>query len=117
MAETWPLGLPQSALIEGFAEQLPNVVVRTSMDMGPVKVRRRYTAAPASFRLMLSLTKDQLALFRTFFNDTLEGGALTFDWVHPVTQSAIELRFQAPPTIQAVSPDVFNVALALEEIV
>ena len=40
----WPATLPQEILAEGYEEGLPDVLVRTKMDAGPDKVRRRATA-------------------------------------------------------------------------
>jgi hypothetical protein len=43
------------------------------------------------------MTADQLAVFKAFFNETLAGGALPFDWRDPVTLEAATIRFVTPP--------------------
>ena len=98
MAALWPASLPQRFLQDpGTSENPPDVVVETQMDAGPPKARRRFTAG---FRLVggsLALTHAQRATLDTFYMDTLEGGALTFDWIHPITSAPATFRFMPQP--------------------
>ena len=93
----WPASLPQDVLVEGYEETFPELALRTEMDAGPAKVRRRFTAGVRTLNVMSAMTRTQVATLDTFFATTTQGGALQFDWVHPRTGSAAALRFTRPP--------------------
>ncbi len=95
----WPVSLPQSPRVSGFKEQLPETVLRTSMDAGPVKSRRRFTTGPTPVTIELYLTRAQVAILDEFFNDTCEGGALSFDWVNHRTKAPARYRFTSEPAL------------------
>ena len=80
----WDASLPQRLIIKSYAESPADVLVRTSMDFGPAKVRRRGTAGPRPVSGSIIVTAAQLATFKTFFNTTLSGGALRFRWRDPL---------------------------------
>jgi hypothetical protein len=85
------------------------------MDAGPPKARRRFTAG---FRMVggsLALTHAQRATLDAFFLDTLEGGALPFDWVHPITSEPATFRFLRQPEglrYRQNYPDTVNLIVA-----
>lgn len=99
----WPASLPQVLEIQGFSEKLPNVVMRTAMETGPAKRRRRFTAAPTPVKGSLTLTVAQRATLKTFFDSDLQGGALSFDWTHPVTGVTATYAFVSPPELRGDS--------------
>lgn len=45
----WPISLPQVMILDGLQGQRRSNVIRTSMDAGPQKARRRYTVASKDF--------------------------------------------------------------------
>ncbi len=94
MIARWPDSLPQAPLADGYQEQAPDLTLRTSMDTGPAKVRRRGAARPWGMQVSLYLTTEQAETLRAFVYDTLSGGALRFMWVHPRTKGAIECRLR-----------------------
>lgn len=96
----WPITLPQRVLADGYQEPLPEMTIRSEMDAGPAKVRRRFTAAVRTIRCQLALTAAQVTTLDTFYVTTLAGGSLSFDWVHPRTQATVAFRFAAPPQLQ-----------------
>ena len=109
----WPETLPQALLIEGYSEAPANTLVRTSMESGPAKVRRRATAAIRPVKGTLVLTAAELAYLKNFYNTTLLGGALRFNWVDPLTEAAVEMRFTETPTWIA-QDGLYKVSLGLE---
>jgi len=116
MAAVWPTSLPQRFLQDpGAIEQPPDVVLETQMDAGPPKARRRYTAG---FRLVsgtIDLTHAQRATLDTFYVDTLQGGALPFDWIHPLTSQPATFRFLPQPNglrYRQKEPDVVDLIVA-----
>lgn len=101
----WPGSLPQSNQLRGFQEVPPKTALRTSMDVGPAKMRQRFTANVRDIKLIFILTKAQVEILDDFFTSTLSGGALIFTWVHPRTNAAINVRFKGPPTYTILSGD------------
>jgi putative lipoic acid-binding regulatory protein len=88
----WPTNLDVQPLADAYDEQLPRVAIRTAMDAGPAKVRRKLSNNSRFVTVELSLTATEVGYFDTFFMTTLLGGVLRFDWVHPRTLAAIESR-------------------------
>lgn len=111
---TWPTSLPARPLVRGLTEGFPNIALRTEMDHGPAKMRRRFTAAVRPFTASMVLSAAQVTALETFYVTTLEGGTAAFTFTHPRTGAAGSFRFTAPPTVQAYSPGFYDVALNLE---
>lgn len=110
----WPASLPQSPLLRGFLETAPDGILRTSMDTGPAKTRRRFTAAVRPFKYPLLLTTDQVETLDVFFEDTLASGALSFTHVHPRTTVASTFRITNKPQYTPVSGSKWTTSLDLE---
>jgi hypothetical protein len=91
----WPATLPQSPFLAVREARQP-AVVRSAMDAGPPKVRRRYTAAVRNLDVAMFLDGTQKATFDTFFNTTLAEGSLPFDWTDPVSGNTVSMRFREP---------------------
>ena len=98
MINDWPASLPQNILSQGYSEAFADNRIRTSMDIGPAKVRRRGTVAVIPIRGNIIVTAAQLETLETFYNDTLYNGALRFAWKNPRTEEAVEMRFTDTPT-------------------
>ncbi len=79
---TWPTSLPQFVLTRNYKETAPDLVIRTQMDAGPAKVRRRFTAGVRPMEAMLVLTEDQLIVLDNFYLSDCQGGALSFTWTY-----------------------------------
>jgi hypothetical protein len=96
MPAVWPSTLPEYVLADAFKEALNTQTIESATDTGSVKVRRRYTKLVRKFDIAVLLSEAQLATFETFWLDTLRGGALSFDWVHPLKRTAVTFRFRSP---------------------
>jgi hypothetical protein len=93
---TWPGSLPQNQFLN-LTEQRQEARIRTQMDAGPAKMRRRFTAAVRTFTIPIVLNGTQRQAFDSFWiNDTQEG-TLSFAWSDPVTDVAVNFRFVAQP--------------------
>lgn len=97
MPAAWPGTLPQDVLVAGYAEQPPDLALRTQMDIGPAKLRRRQTAAPRPLKVTVGLTRAQVATLDAFYLTDLAGGTLSFTWVHPRTLAGVTFRFVSRP--------------------
>lgn len=109
----WPASLPQD-VERPYQETLADNTVTTPMEIGPAKKRRRSTAGVSTLSATVQLTTAQTETLQTFFEDTLAGGALRFDWTHPRTQVAAVFRFAKPPQISHVSGPNWQARLELE---
>ena len=97
----WPSSLPQ----EGFLPQddvRVDARLRTRMDAGREKVRRRYSATTRQITIPMRLTGTQRQTLDTFYNDTLKEGSLSFNWTDPVDDSAVSMRFLSPPRFRVI---------------
>lgn len=114
---TWPSSLPQEFPEEGFSLTLPDNLLRTTMDVGPAKVRRRTTSNVTKVQGSMLLSTTDLAAFQTFYITTLSYGVTQFTWVHPITGVACDMRFTEPPKYSPASGDYVDVQMSLEILV
>jgi len=111
----WPSSLPAYPLERNLEEAPPDNAIRTQMDAGPAKVRRRFTANVRDFQVTLYLTRSQVASLDAFFLTDVKGGSLVFDWKNPRTGSAAELRFVGKPRYFQRGDNLYEVMVQLEE--
>lgn len=109
----WPSILPQGFL-RGFTVKLRDSVLRSSMDVGPDKVRRRvtYTAADATGQIIC--TEAQVLALEHFYLDTTSNGTVRFSMNSPHTGQPRECRFLEPPEVSWVGGNIFQATLKLE---
>ena len=113
MPVVWPAQLPQDSFI-GHIETAPEERLRTGMDVGPPKMRRRFTAGVRNVEIPIVLTTSEATTLMDFYTSTLTGGVGAFDWKLPRTGATVSFRFVAPPKIEAIEPNVWRTALSLE---
>jgi hypothetical protein len=111
----WPATLPQRVLLSDFAESADSNVIRSEMEFGPAKVRRRYTAEIKVYQVSLVLTPDQVTTLDTFYDSTL-GAVDAFDWVDPRTLAAAVLRFRSRPEYRPLGGGFWRTSFALEKL-
>jgi hypothetical protein len=109
----WPVTLPQIFEQSGYKETLPDMMIRTKMDTGPAKVRKRFTAAPYSMSGNMRMTKAQTDDLDTFYLTTTNGGADAFTFIHPRKGTTLSCRFMGAPGYISLEHD-FNVSLSFE---
>ncbi|WP_291299287.1 hypothetical protein [Elioraea sp.] len=96
----WPSTLPGAAEIEGYSERPTDLAIRTPMDVGPAKVRRRYTAGVTAIEGTMLMSAAQTVTLMAFWRDTTAAGSLSFDWTHPRTGEVARVRFTVPPELR-----------------
>lgn len=109
----WPASLPQTPLL-GATAALPDLLVRSQMEVGPAKVRRRQTAAAVPQDVPIQLTDAQRTTLEGFFVTTLNGGAEVFDYVDITTGLTASFRFRSPPVLRVLAPGWWTAVLPLE---
>lgn len=110
----WPTGKRFTPVIGSLVEGPPSNTVRSTMDKGPAKVRRRTTANVRSLSFKLILSKADTAVFDTFFTTTTLSGSLEFNYTHPRTGAACEARFAQEPSYSERSGVVYEISVSLE---
>ena len=117
---TWPAGLPQSFLMAGFNVIKQPQSRRAGADRGPASQRRGFSAASELASGFMHMTPDEYYdTARPFFDTTLLGGSITFDWQHPITLAAATMRFvaDAPEALaitSIISHDKLHVSIRVE---
>ena len=109
----WPATLP-SDVLQGYVEGGGKSLLRTTMDAGPAKQRRRFTAVARPFQVTIELTRAQVAAFDSFVTTTLQGASLPFDWTHPRKGTAVTFRFTEEPDMRHHVGELWRVPLKLE---
>lgn len=112
----WPAGLPQ-VVEKGFSESIGLNVLRTPMDAGPAKMRRR-SLRPSIMNVSFLLTTAQVATLETFVLTTLNGTA-RFGFPHPRKGVQVETRIVPGSdgmyyNISYRAPGYYGVAMQLE---
>lgn len=112
MAESWPTALPSEILTDGFNQQASPNTIRTKMEAGLDKLRRRYTTPIVNSSVSMIVTFAQYTTLETFYNTTLQGGVLSFNFTDPADSTEYEYRFIEPPSY---SPhNVYNYVASMQ---
>ena len=111
----WPPELPATLIMDGLSKQPQSNVTRTTMDAGPAKARRRYTARMINYSGKIIFNALQLNLFERFYSNILGDGVLRFNFTDPVSLDTAEFRFAADYTVNAVD-GLFEVTVNLERL-
>lgn len=112
----WPTTLPQNPQ-KGFSEGLGVSVIRTNMDLGPAKMRKRGVGVN-TLNITFLFTTEQVNILNNFITNTIKGTA-RFGFTHPRTQTVTEVRIVPQQSNQFftstyAAPGYWNVSLQLE---
>ena len=115
MVDAWPTGLPQDLEQSGFSESVGDGVLEYQPDQGPTISRRRTTAVMRPLSGTVQMSPDQIATLRTFFDVTIMGGALPFEFPDQVQDGTLLVKFPkgSGPSWSALSGDIYRVQLSL----
>ena len=115
----WPTSLPtwEGRVIESRQQGF----IRTDMSQGPSKIRRRFSATPSFLTGRIILDGNQYAIFQSFYNVDVFGGAGDFTMADPVTGADSTFRFMKPPEVTHLTgrqglTTLYRVSLSLERI-
>jgi len=73
---TWPLNRPQQS---GYILKPDDPVIRTSIESGPVRARRRFTQSSTLIDVNWFFNMTDFGIFETFHHDELLDGVSWFD--------------------------------------
>lgn len=103
----WPSTLPQNPYARDGAKYTPqDNRNKSDTEMGPPKVRRKFTAVYDTFTFTLELTRDELATLTTFVITTLQD-VRPFQWIDFRTGDVCRYRFSKRPTALYLVGDGF----------
>lgn len=111
----WPPQLPTPQLA-GYGLAPQPAFVRSDMDAGPARQRRRFTQAPTDITMELVMTDDQLAIFEAWYEHRVDSGAAWFDAPMANGQglTTVEARFVEPWQSQPLGAGLNRVACKWE---
>lgn len=112
---TWPSTLP-SPSPGGYQEILPDNTIRTEMEVGPPKVRKRATSAPTQYSLSFEMDNTDVNTLETFYRTTINEGADPFTMDDPRNGTSETFRVVTAPEISALSPVYYRVNINMEKL-
>lgn len=113
MAAAWPAILP-TGFLNGFAARQKSAIVRSEMDVGLPKLRRRATYTWDELDGEIFCTRAQAEALRLFYRETAAAGTQRFTIVSPVDLAIYDGRFREPPELSHVGGSYFRARLALD---
>ena len=78
MIPVWPTDLPQKLLSDGYSYGFADGRLKTAMDAGPPKMRRRFSSAVRPVAGQFYGSEDDMARLERFWAEDTAGGALPF---------------------------------------
>ncbi len=91
----WPTSLPQKPLVDGYSRDVPNNLIRSSMDTGSDKVRKRGAGKPQVIKATYAMTAAQRNTLEDFICKSIAYGAICFNLPHPETGKLVRARLKA----------------------
>lgn len=120
MAQQWPVQLQNKLNSGNFSEDFGDTTIKSQNDIGLPKVRRRYTKGFNTIRASIFIDREDVQLFKDFYDVTLNGGVLPFEFTDPFSNTLQEFRFDTsnPPSLSPVASSgiVFNLTMSWERI-
>lgn len=114
MADAWPGSLPQKLETEGFSRGIGANTIRSNMEVGLDKIRKRYTKQIDPLSGTMKIDRTQYTALQTFYLVTLNAGILPFEFTDPITNTTTEYRFTSPPSFRSIGGNYFVVTLNWE---
>ena len=114
MPANFPASLQEKFNEQGFNYKIGETKLRSQMDVGPAKQRRRFTKSIDTVNATINLFYDDKETLKDFHDTTLDGGTLSFLFEDPFTQTQIEYRFVNAPSIAPIGGEWFSVSMQLE---
>lgn len=114
MSIYWPSQIQQLLNQDSFSLKKGETLLRSDVDVGPKKVRRRFTRPVDTFTAGFNMTISEYAIFNTFFDTEVAGGATAFILNHPITGVATNVRFTGPPAIKSIGGGNFVASMEFE---
>ena len=115
---TFPIaGDGECALYGSYSRNAPTrAVVRTQMEIGAPKTRRRSTLAMYQITAAYAVNNSALTDFNNWYRSDISMGALSFDWTDPRNGTVRVVKFAEDGyAISQLSPARWRIDVRLEE--
>ena len=112
---TWPLPTVKPTGTFNYAPI--DQTIRTDMEVGATRVRRRTKARNDELTTSWLMTDDQVSTFRDWFDNDIDGGASWFTTSLPIgstTYTSVSARFKGPFTFDHVGGTYWKINGTLE---
>ena len=119
--ETWPDDVPHEFLARGFQGDFGRNTLFSAVDQGPPKRRPQLTANTRRWSGVISMTWGQVEMLQEWYDDTLKGGTLAFDFPAPAraegSDDTVHVAFaqNGRPRYLNVGGDTWEVRMTLAE--
>jgi hypothetical protein len=110
----WPSSFQTYLNTDNFSYSKGSTVIRTEMDIGPKKVRRRFTKSIDAISCTFTIPNTLFTDFMTFFDTTLNGGTYQFRYNHPFTGIESSFRFIGEPKLSPMGNTYSRVTMDWE---
>jgi hypothetical protein len=114
----YPSTLP-APLLADYAVEPMDPVLRTTMESGIARRRRRFRAVPHDITASFIFVGNQMAVFLDFYSNTLNGGTATFAMRLDIgngAQNYTQVSFKEPYKSKKLGPELWQVTTKLEVI-
>lgn len=112
--QPWPAALPDCA--QTWTERDRPSTIRTDMDTGPPKVRRRFTAVMREATVGMIIASDQYEALRDFYEIECGEGTVFHTFRHPWSNVVTRFRFVQPPEFSNEGALAINVSMVWEQL-
>jgi len=109
----WPASLPDCP--DSWSEQAEPVTVRTQVEEGTPKVRKRFTKRLVRAQVGMTMSIAQRNDLDSFFYVSLDGGVLAFTFRHPWLDTVIPFRMVEAPSFSNIGPLGVAVSMVWEQ--
>jgi hypothetical protein len=115
--ETWPTTLPLPNL-SGYSAKKAGAFVRTEMEKGPARQRKKSRGTPTQIKVAWRLTRAEKAIFLDFYENDIQDGAAWFLMNLDIGagMQLMKTRFIDDPDRNAMAGMHWNVSVTLEVI-
>lgn len=106
MSITWPVGVPQNALIDSYQESIMPNVAEFTPEVGMPLLSRRTSEEVEQVQFVCIMTFAQYATLKDFRKITLKSGVLPFQRNHPrtgVSVTAIFTELSGPEVVSGTN--------------
>lgn len=112
----WPADVPACPLLDTTqVQQTADAPIRTEMNAGTTRARRKFTLRIARMTFSLRMTNAQVVAFRTFHEETLSDGAARFQMpiLFAGTRRVETAQFAEQPAYDSLGGKLTRVSISL----
>lgn len=110
----WQSGLPSCP--SSWAETEADALLRTSVDVGLPKTRRRWTKPVKLVSVTMPIKRVLTPKFWAMYDITLQNGLLSFLYMNPLTKEWHVYKFASPPELSSGDGIVVQISMSWEQI-